>query len=302
MRLFGWFRRQPAEQTFPNSASRHWMWLGGRRMLAETPYIMPKDKLEGDRLDLQHHLLKLAGGGNYRAPLRQPRAILDVACGTGIWGREMALQFKRAQVIGFDIDRTPLEAALERLGPLGQFPANFRFLEADALKPFPFEHDRFDFTHMRFVGSFISGARWPDVIAEMVRVTRSGGYVEVVELEGVESRSQALTILKEAGKKLMEGRGLHQYPGSYLANYFHGAGLQRVQERRVVLGAGQQSGRQQRLLGADMIAIFANLQGIMVKVGLFSDAEYSSLMEQLRVELPQVGLTMPIVYTFSIKL
>jgi SAM-dependent methyltransferase len=302
MRLFGWFRRQPAEQTFPNSASRRWMWLGGRRMLAETPYIMPKDKLEGDRLDLQHHLLKLAGGGNYRAPLRQPRAILDVACGTGIWGREMALQFKRAQVIGFDIDRTPLEAAVERLDPLGQFPANFRFLEADALKPFPFENDQFDFTHMRFVGSFISGARWPDVIAEMARVTRSGGYVEVVELEGVESRSQALTILKEAGKKLMEGRGLHQYPGSYLAGYFRGAGLQRVQERRVVLGAGQQSGRQQRLLSADMIAIFANLQGIMVKVGLFSDAEYSSLMEQVRVELPQVGLTMPIVYTFSIKL
>ncbi len=302
MRLFGWLRRQSAEQAFSTGASRRWFWLGGRRMLAATPYIMPKDKLEGDRLDLQHHLLKLAGGGNYRAPLRQPRAILDVACGTGIWCREMALQFKRAQVIGFDIDRTPLEASMERLGPLGQFPENFQFLEADALKPFPFENERFDFTHMRFVGSFVSSARWPDVIAEMARVTRPGGYVEVVELEGVESRSQALTTLKEAGKKLMEGRGLHQYPGPYLADYFRGAGLQRVQERRVVLGTGQQSARQQRLLSADMIAIFTNLQGIMVKVGLFSDAGYSALLEQLRAELPQVGLTMPIVYTFSIKL
>ncbi len=262
---------------------------------------MPKDKLEEDRLDLQHHLLKLAGGGNYRAPLRQPRAILDVACGTGIWGREMALQFKRAQVIGFDIDRAPLQASVERLGPAGQFPANFQFLEADALKPFPFEPEQFDFTHMRFVGSFIPAARWPEVIAEMVRVTRRGGYVEVVDLEGVESRSQALSTLKAAGKRLMEGRGLHQYPGSYLAGYLRGAGLSRVQERRVVLGAGQQRDRQQRLLSADMIAIFANLQGIMVKVGLFSDAEYSRLMEQLRLELPQVGLTMPIVYAFSIK-
>jgi SAM-dependent methyltransferase len=302
MSLFGWFRRQRTEQAPGVGAQRRWLWLGGRRVLADTPYIMPKDALEGERLDLQHHLLKLAGGGNYRAPLRQPHTILDVACGTGIWGREMALQFKRAQVTGFDIDRTPLEASRARLGPMGQFPANFQFLEGDALQPFQFADAQFDFTHMRFVGSFISAERWPQVIAEMVRVTKPGGYIEVVELEGVESRSQALTVLKEAGRKLMDGRGLHQYPGAYLAGYLRGAGLARVQERRVVLGAGQQAARQQRLLGADMIAIFANLQGIMVKVGLFSEAEYSRLLEQLRTELPQVGLTMPIVYSFSVKL
>ncbi len=302
MGLFGWFRRQPTEQAPGARASRRWLWLGGRRVLANTPYIMPKDALEGERLDLQHHLLKLAGGGNYRAPLRQPRVILDVACGTGIWCREMALQFKQAQIIGFDIDRTPLEASRARLGPTGQFPANFQFQEADALQPFQFADAQFDFTHMRFVGSFISAARWPDVVAEMVRVTKPGGYVEIVELEGVESPSRALTVLKEAGRKLMAGRDLHQYPGAYLADYLRGAGLSRVQERRVVLGAGQQQIRQQRLLGADMIAIFTNLQGIMVKVGLFSEAEYSQLLERLRAELPQVGLTMPIVYSFSIKL
>lgn len=302
MSLFGWFRWQQRVQAPGVSAQRRWFWLGGRRVLADTPYIMPKDVLEGERLDLQHHLLKLAGGGNYRAPLRQPHAILDVACGTGIWCREMALQFKRTQVVGFDIDRTPLEASRARLGPTGQFPANFQFLEGDALQPFQFADAQFDFTHMRFVGSFIAAARWPEVVAEMVRVTRPGGYVEIVELEGVESRSRALSVLKEAGRKLMDGRGLHQYPGSYLAAYLRGAGLSRVQERRVILGAGQQSDRQQRLLSADMIAIFTNLQGIMVKVGLFSDAEYTHLLEQLRAELPRVGLTMPIVYSFSIKL
>jgi len=302
MGLFGWFRRRSAEQAPGARVSRRWQWLDGRRVLANTPYVMPKDALEGERLDLQHHLLKLAGGGNYRAPLRQPRAILDVACGTGIWCREMAQQFKQAQIIGFDIDRTPLEASRARLGPTGQFPANFQFQEADALQPFQFGNAQFDFTHMRFVGSFISAARWPDVVAEMVRVTKPGGYVEIVELEGVESPSRALTVLKEAGRKLMAGRDLHQYPGAYLADYLRGAGLSRVQERRVVLGAGQQQARQQRLLGADMIAIFTNLQGIMVKVGLFSEVEYSQLLEQLRAELPQVGLTMPIVYSFSVKL
>src|SRR5581483_4687510 len=143
-RLFGWFRRPPQQVEASDDTSRsRWAWLGGRRILTNTPYVMPKDKAEGDRLDLQHHLLKLATGKNYRAPIRQPRTILDVACGTGIWGREMAQEFKRAEVIGFDIDRTPMEASLARLGPTGQFPPNFKFLEADAFKPYPFDDEQF---------------------------------------------------------------------------------------------------------------------------------------------------------------
>src|SRR5579885_1179173 len=112
MRFLGWFRRRAPEG---QGTSRRWAWLGGRRVLVGTPYVMPKDKVEGDRLDLQHHLYRLLLGRNYFARLRQPRAILDVACGTGIWCREMALEFPRAQVVGFDIDRTPLEASLARL-------------------------------------------------------------------------------------------------------------------------------------------------------------------------------------------
>src|SRR5215510_8044552 len=98
MPLLSWFRRPaPAPQGEAN-APRRWQWMGGRRMLSVGTYIFPKDVLEGDRLDLQHHLYRLVLGGNYRAPIRQPRSILDVACGTGIWAREMALEFKQAQV------------------------------------------------------------------------------------------------------------------------------------------------------------------------------------------------------------
>jgi SAM-dependent methyltransferase len=138
MRFLGWFRRRAPEG---QGTPRRWAWLGGRRVLVGTPYVMPKDKVEGDRLDLQHHLYKLLLGRNSFARLRQPRAILDVACGTGMWCREMALEFPRAQVVGFDIDRTPLEASLARLGPGGQFPPNFKFLEANALERFPFEDE-----------------------------------------------------------------------------------------------------------------------------------------------------------------
>lgn len=86
MCLFGWFRRAPQHTDDTDApTTRCWVWLGSRRMLTGTPYVFSKDKAEGDRLDLQHHMLKVAAGGNYQAPIRQPCTILDVACGTGIW-------------------------------------------------------------------------------------------------------------------------------------------------------------------------------------------------------------------------
>ena len=302
MRLFGWFRHPAQQEKTAAPAPRRWGWIGGRRVLGESLYVMPKDKAEGDRLDLQHHLLKVALGRNYYPRLRSPRAILDVACGTGIWGREMASEFKRAQVIGFDIDRTPMEASLARSGAGGQFPPNFTFQQANALERFPFADQSFDFTHARFLGAFVPIARWPELVTEMARVTSRGSYVECVELETVESPSPALTLLKKAGKQLMDGRGLHQYPGASLGGYLRQAGLSQIQERRVVLGVGRQGNRQQRLLATDMISIFTNLQPIMVKVGLFSEAEYHGLLAQLREELPRLGLTMPVIFAFGLRL
>ncbi len=303
MRLFGWFRRPLQDGAGEVQPPRRWAWLAGRRILTNSPYILPKDKLEGDRLDLQHHLLKLAANSNYRAPIREPRAILDVACGTGIWGREMAQEFPHAQVIGFDIDRTPLERSLERLGPGGQFPANFQFLTADAFKPFPFEDEMFDFTHARLISPFLPAANWPHVVSEMVRVLRRGGYIELVDCEPWTTRSPAARTLLAAVIRLMDGRGLHAGGAApYLADYLRQAGIQRVQERRFVLGTGPQHVRQQRLMVADVLSAFTNMQPIVVKAGIMSDSDYSTMLAAMREELGKTGLHWPFVFAFGIKL
>lgn len=303
MRFFGWFRR-PSQQaeTAEESTPRRWTWLGGRRVLTDTPYVLPKDVAEGGRLDLQHHAYKLALGKNYRAPIRQPRAILDVACGTGIWCREMAQEFKRAEVIGFDIDRTPLEASRARLGPGGMFPPNFHFIEADALQRFPFEGEQFDFTNARLIGPFVPIARWPAVVAEMVRVTRRSGYVEIVDCESPRTSSQAFNLLNEAMMELMRSRGLNPGSAPFIADYLRQAGLPRVQQRRAVLGEGRQGDRQQRLLIADFLAVHTNIKPVVVKAGILSEAEYSAALAREHEELPRLGLVWPIVCAFSIKL
>ncbi len=306
MRLFFWRKPKPADET-PQPRTSWWAWLGGRRVLTNTPYILPKDKAEGDRLDLQHHLLKVAVRANYYAPVRQPRAILDVACGTGIWAREMAQQFKRAQVIGIDIDRTPLERALELLGPGNQFPPNFRFQQADALKPLDFEDERFDFVHSRLMIGFVPWNQWPGVVAEMVRVTRRGGYIEIVESEGQETKSEGFIRLYEAARLLSIKRGIF-LPDRRLPDileYLRQAGISRVQNRRFVLGVdqrGQVDPRQQRLLVTDVLAAYAGMETIMVKLGIMSAADFQAALAAAREELPRLGITMPMNFTFGLKL
>ncbi len=297
MRFFFW--RRPQTNTVETARSRRWVWLGGHRILTNTPYVMPKDKLEGDRLDLQHHLLKLAAGGNYRAPIRQPRDILDVACGTGTWGREMAQEFKRARVIGFDIDPTLPERAMEVLGPGGQFPPNFRFQVADALKPFPFADGEFDFVHARLISPFVPIARWPDVLAEMMRVLKPGGIIEVVELEHLpESPSQAYMTLSNYGRDLMAQRGLFTGVGDALPGLLEQAGAKHIQQRKFVLGTDL---RQRRLLAADMLAAQAHVKPLMVRAGRFTEEEFDALHAQSKAEVTQLGITVPVVFCFGQK-
>lgn len=301
MRLFGWFRRQqdPSEEAAP---SRRWAIFAGRRILTNTPYIMPKDKAEGDRLDIQHHLVKVATGRIYQAPIQRPQAILDVACGTGIWAREMAQKFPRARVIGFDIDRTPLERSIEVLGPNGLFPRNFRFQQADALKPFPFEDGEFDFVHARFIVGFVPISAWPGVIAEILRVTRRGGFVEMTEMvELPKTPSQGYQILRAHITRFMEQRGLYAGIGTHLRPYLLEAGLQNIEERHFLLGQGKDTQRQQRLLVSDVLAGADLIQPVLVKLGFIPEAESKEALARAKAEVSQMGIVMPIVTVYGQK-
>ncbi|KAK5294399.1 hypothetical protein LTR16_001399, partial [Cryomyces antarcticus] len=53
-------------------------------------YLFPNDEIENDRLDLQYEILKMLFEGRaYFAPLKNPKKILDIGTGTGIWPIEM---------------------------------------------------------------------------------------------------------------------------------------------------------------------------------------------------------------------
>jgi len=98
--------------------------VAGRRHLTGVPYALPKDDREVSRLDFQHYIYRNVLRGNFLVPLYEPAAILDVAAGTGIWGKDLAHQFPGTRVVWLD---------LEDIKDGGPLPPNYQFIKGNVL-------------------------------------------------------------------------------------------------------------------------------------------------------------------------
>lgn len=76
-----------------------------------TEHWGPNDDKAQDQQDLSHHLWTLAlKGCHYLAPVHEPKHILDIGTGTGIWAIEVAEALPEAEVTGLDL--SPIQPAL----------------------------------------------------------------------------------------------------------------------------------------------------------------------------------------------
>ncbi|MBE3568069.1 MAG: hypothetical protein IMW90_20320 [Thermogemmatispora sp.] len=71
-----------------------------RRSLPDVPYLLPKDPLEDQRLNYQHHALYRTLSNHYLAPLAPERVCTILDVGTGIWAVELRALFPHALIVG----------------------------------------------------------------------------------------------------------------------------------------------------------------------------------------------------------
>ncbi|WP_376797125.1 class I SAM-dependent methyltransferase [Thermogemmatispora sp.] len=149
-----------------------------RHYLDDVPYLLPKDPLEDQRLNYQHHALYRTLSNHYLAPLSPERlcTILDVGTGTGIRALEMQALFPHAIVVGVDVSLASLPQPV---------PPTCVFVRANVLEGLPFPDSQFCYTHQRLLVAAIPAQAWPGVVRELVRVTRPGGWIELLELSDV---------------------------------------------------------------------------------------------------------------------
>ncbi|OAQ27225.1 S-adenosyl-L-methionine-dependent methyltransferase, partial [Linnemannia elongata AG-77] len=131
----------------------------------------------------QHALLKYFFKGNYHAPLNKDElgSVLDVGCGAGLWMRDMALEFPLTEIHGVDA----VVPTRKRLAPamLDSMPSNCFFHKADATRGLPFPDNTFDYCRVRLVLWGYNLNSFPDLLTELVRVTKKGGWIEFVDMD-----------------------------------------------------------------------------------------------------------------------
>jgi len=108
----------------------------------------------------------------------QPKAVLDVACGTGDIAIALAAALPEAQVVGLDFCAAMLNVARERAAAAGKTestpttPTNLEFIQGNALA-LPFASNSFDALTISF--GLRNLASYEQAAREMLRVLRPGG-------------------------------------------------------------------------------------------------------------------------------
>lgn len=125
--------------------------------------------------DSLHELLALALNGKLHtcSPTAIPdkATILDVGTGTGKWACEIARSCSNARVYGIDLHQVNRS----------DDPPNVVFETVNVMTGFPFNTGTFDFVHSRLLIGGITD--WKSYLANLLRITKRGGYVECVEME-----------------------------------------------------------------------------------------------------------------------
>jgi ubiquinone/menaquinone biosynthesis C-methylase UbiE len=160
--------------------------------------------------------------------------ILDAGCGTGEGASRLAEMFPRAQVLGVDILDHHLELARSRHA---RFAPRLAF-EHRSIFELGLPDRSFDLTVCRHV---IQSVPHVDrVLAELVRVTRSGGWLHVIaeDYDMLHFQKGALDprdFWHEAPARFSEATGTNLFVGRYCAPMLEALGLRDIRVDYVIV-------------------------------------------------------------------
>lgn len=159
----------------------------------------------------------------FHAPVKNPKRILDIGCGTGVLTVRLGREFPEAEVIGVDISPVPQRHAK---------PDNVTFVEGNIMELAKGDDPRFQLGSFDYVFHrlLIFGVTdWPAYVRAVQSLLSPGGWAEMQDLD--------LDLMNENGDSLAEAWwfykifnedckaiGLDNGVGSKLASYMNDAG------------------------------------------------------------------------------
>ena len=151
----------------------------GRRFHnVDVPYFLANDKEEILRLQMHYYLYNHIWQSIYSSPLHErleseKLRVLDSGCGPGSWILDMANSYKTSSFVGVDLSPSMFPSSRNK-----STPDNVVFLERNIIDGFPFPNETFDFVRQGFMNFSFTKKHWQDVILDIIRITKPGGWIE----------------------------------------------------------------------------------------------------------------------------
>ncbi|KAG0197243.1 hypothetical protein BGX28_009256, partial [Mortierella sp. GBA30] len=208
----------------------------------------------------------------------QVRSILDVGCGPGTWTMEMANEFPDATITGID---------MSTVFPTTIIPGNCHFLQHNILDPLPFQDNTFDFVYQRLLIAGLRPQDWIWVLSELERVTKPGGWIELVEVDGYGGNNGPMTTkLWQWIECAMASRGISVNIGTQpgLVPLLHQTKAINLTQEIFRLPTGDHGGKIGTLLKENEQAFFGAMapmvvHGAGVNIDEYEDAVMTSAVE-----------------------
>jgi len=213
-------------------------WEHGRRYHAykDGQYWGPNDDKQLDAEDFVHQMFLLVLDTKlFLAPLEEPKKVLDIGTGSGIWAIDFADQFPSAEVIGVDL--SPVQPSF--------VPPNCRFEIEDVIQPWTYPLNSFDYIHLRMMTGSIPN--WTAFYKKVYQHLKPGAWVEQLELSSKtqsedgtvrEGNPQAFTTWAKVFKDLGDITGKTFQICEEAKSHVIAAGFTNVQETRIKIPIG----------------------------------------------------------------
>jgi len=272
-----WWRRSKKTDTITGTINRQqFTFVQKGHVLSAAASELPRDPEEVNRQDFQHYMFRYLLRANVLAPVKYPLSVLDVGCGTGLWAKEVADQFPRANVMGVDI--SPLARYKEEIAP------NFLFLQANLLDGLPFAANTFDYVHQRVLVLGIPSDKWVPVAQELARVTLPQGWIELAE-PCYGFGAPALENMYAWMGTLARMRHIDVGAVRFLGDYLKSAHLRNVRSHKIDIPVGEHGGRVGRWIATDILAIFKGLRQPLIGAKITTEQAFDAAFAAFQSEL-----------------
>ncbi|CAG8469454.1 2308_t:CDS:2 [Acaulospora morrowiae] len=253
-------------------------------------YDLPGYEEHIDRIQLRHVLFRYVWQGNFSSPLdeelKRGIRVLDIGCGSGSWVLDMSAQYPNSSFIGIDM--------CSDYFPSKDLPSNVHFQKLNVLDGLPFADGEFDFVHSRFLVQYLTELQWNEFIKELIRVTRSKGWIELMEMDMIfHNAGPHSTKLQDSTINYFQNQGIQAVISTSLQTYLRSTDaftLINYDHRSSPLG--RWAGR----LGVYTLIYFSlaykNMMRVLPKYMNINEDEYCVLLERFRGECELFGTLM----------